>query len=89
MNRDLVRVTWVDNFSNSGWKSVKERITDEGMEAVPIQTVGWVIRETDKVLKVAASISGESDEEEGCDDVNGILKCCIVARDVVHAASRR
>lgn len=78
-DRKLMLVEWHDNFSQSGWRDVEERVTEENMRPVRIQSVGWVLAETEEVLKLAASIGGG----DSCAEVVGIMKVCIVRQEEI------
>jgi len=50
----LIRVDWIDACSEGDWRS-PERF--ESIESIPIRTVGYVVRSTEKEMVLAQSLS--------------------------------
>lgn len=65
------RVKWLDHASVSGWRSVED-FPRVGFE---VESIGWLVFESDDVLVLAASVG-----ETKAADFTVIVKSCIIER---------
>ncbi len=69
IKRRLVIVRWQDHFNRSGWHDADS----PDLEPLIIETVGWVVGESDEMISLSPTITqnGRTDFSES------ILKCAI------------
>lgn len=82
---ELVYVEWVDSATVHGWNSVDELQDDCG--TVLMQSVGWVIRETEAMLMLAAHMHKDIPENGAvrqAADATAIPKVAITMRRVLR-----
>ena len=51
----LVLITWLDITATAGWEPADE------VEPLEVQTLGWLVHEDDKVIKIGNSIGEDGD----------------------------
>ncbi len=71
----LVLITWLDITATAGWEPADE------VEPLEVQTLGWLVHEDDKVIKIGNSI-GEDKDIYG---ISAIPKGCVVGVTTLHA----
>ena len=69
-----VYVEWVDSARNNDWNTVDEINFKTSFRPIEVETVGWLIHETDDYIVVAQSIGYEP--EQFCGTMT-IPKCSI------------
>jgi len=67
----VVRIHWLDHNGTPGWKSLK----DISIEGYPVESVGWLIGETDEAILLAMSVGSTKAADFLC-----IIKSCITDR---------
>ena len=80
--KDVEFITWLDHCTDSerGWQSLENILK---LEPVVIDTVGWVVKETDDYLVMVASLQNVGENA----DVQGemlVLKSCIKRREKLN-----
>lgn len=70
----LVKITWVDSVKggNDGPWSLKEDILD--LTHDEIQSVGWIVRETDESITIVAHVSESEYSGEMCIPKSAVIK---------------
>ena len=85
--KDVEFITWLDHCTDSerGWQSLENILK---LEPVVIDTVGWVVKETDDYLVMAASLQDVGENANASDqDAQGemlVLKSCIKRREKLN-----
>lgn len=81
----LERVEFYDHFSSDDWESVESMRKADfgGMVSV---SVGWVLAENDRAIRICANIDGTEDEAERCWGCFVILKSTILKRVPLEVA---
>lgn len=74
MRWPLIRVTWVDSSSPSGWERLKAVLEPYDMTH---ESVGWLLKETDDRITIAAHFQVNGVDENPC--VDGVMTIPIVA----------
>lgn len=74
-------VEWEDHHSQDSW------VSDEDVDAEPItaQTIGWLLKETDKVIVLFSNYAGK-DNSKPYSNTMTILKKTILRRAALRAA---
>lgn len=82
MSRRIECIVYWDHFQEEdGWKDTDVVLGDNALKCC---SVGWLLDESDNVVRLCANFSDpEGDDEQMCSAMN-ILKCCIVSRTVLH-----
>lgn len=70
--RKAVIVEWEDITSTQGWKDLE---TAMAVEIVTVRSMGWILEDSDKYLRIAATIS----QAEIFNDISLIPKGCILS----------
>ena len=81
----LVYVEWVDSATVHGWHSLDELQRD--CTSVLMQSVGWIVKETDDTLMLSAHLHKETDEHDAvrmAADATAIPKVAITMRRVLR-----
>ena len=66
---DLVKVEWEDHWARSSWIS----LSDISLEALTVNSIGYVIKENDNILVLASC----ADENTSYSNIQAIIKKCI------------
>lgn len=76
----LELVTWLDHYDGgSDWTSLEEAAAEE-MSPLVCQSVGWVLAEDRRILRLVSNLDGKPGEAEHGFGVMNILKSDIVSR---------
>lgn len=76
--RKLLVIEWVDSHATNGWRP----LDDIACEPLHCRSVGWLVGETDQMVVLVASISGEKNGDItlfGCGEI-AIPKSAITNR---------
>jgi hypothetical protein len=76
----LVYLEWKDHCGDGGWANV-----DTFHGPALIRSVGWVAKEDDEGISIAACLADNvnREDESPTGNLQYILKCCIVKRTVL------
>lgn len=66
-------IRWVDSVGENGWAEISDR---QDLEPEPIDSIGFVIRETKTRIVIVQSLAAD----EMCDHVLSIPKRCVLER---------
>jgi hypothetical protein len=81
--KDVTFIKWVDSVSSLGHWIVPDELKFEERYCY---SIGYVIKENDKLLYIAAHVSFNIDDKEKYDQIAGeilIPKCSIIERNVI------
>lgn len=81
MNYPLLLVSWLDHSSSTEWKSLKEVSESQPYTCT---TIGWLIHEDRKTIKLCNSLVKEDPDTVGGESL--ILKKNIVSREEITFA---
>lgn len=80
--REIIELIWIDAESDDVWRDIAEH---ESSELAKISTVGYLLNESDKVIRIAQNI----DQTNGKTSmVITIPKAWIVSRKVIRKAKK-
>lgn len=82
----IVKVVWLDSCGPHGWRKLADVL---GQEVARIETVGFLVRDTDECLTIVGSIDlGDDDTETNVDHVVHIPRCSVVSMRVIEDENR-
>ena len=61
-NYKKVYVEWVDSARNNDWNITGEIDLDVDFKPIEVETIGWLVHETDNYIMVAQSIGYEPEQ---------------------------
>ena len=73
MTNKLVKVTWWDHVTRDGWISKEEAIAE--VEPALISSVGYLLKEGDRWVTIAASLAGDGDVNQVLTMHRGSIDC--------------
>ncbi len=83
----LLYIEWADHYSDCtpAWKSRKDAAT---LGVLLCSSVGWVVAEDKKSIRLAASVGNINAHEQNFDGLMTILKGCIVCKKVLNPKAK-
>jgi hypothetical protein len=77
----IEHIRYMDHWSDEdGWKDA----ADDGIDPLYCDSVGWVVCETDDVVRLCANFSDSGAIKDRCFGAMHILKAAILKRTVLH-----
>jgi len=79
----LLLVEWVDSHSTSKWRGLDD--LEEISSPYPAKTVGWLVKETNKVVMLASTLGAYDQKDYRTDaaDIMTIPKVSIIKRRTI------
>lgn len=82
----LVLIVWADHWDDgTEWKDLDDE-AKAGAEPLPCHSVGWVLSENAKMVKLIQNLDGYPDEANHGFGVMNILKAAILRRVLLKGA---
>ena len=86
MKHKLVRVTWLDSASQSGWHSLRRATA---MRPAVIESVGYLIKDTEDYLILASTIDIKGKAHTPYNDISIIPKKSFVKNEILKTAKSK
>ena len=78
---ELIKINWIDAFSEARWMRVDEA-EEWGEDPYIIESIGWVVKETEDYIVLAASASWSDDKVSS---MTAIPVVCIKSREIIKS----